>query len=155
MTAQHDDERARIRAAIDRLLTGQATTSNGSLTVVALAVEAGVHRMALMKRHTDLRNEFYERVRTETQQTSETEKRLRENVKKLTRTVADQAADIEELRRFVTQLALANVVLTTAIGPSERSESAVSTAFPERGPTHPDDSEPLLDNLIPFPRPGS
>ena len=48
MTAQHDDERARIRAAMERLLTGQPTNSNGSLTVVALAVEAGVHRMALM-----------------------------------------------------------------------------------------------------------
>ena len=49
MTAQHEDERVRIRAAMDRLLTGQPTNSNGSLTIVALAVEAGVHRMALMK----------------------------------------------------------------------------------------------------------
>jgi predicted ribosome quality control (RQC) complex YloA/Tae2 family protein len=155
MTAQHDDERARIRAAMDRLLTGQPTDSNGSLTVVALAVEASVHRMALMKRHTDLRNEFYQRVRTETQQTPETEKQLRETVKKLTRTVADQAAEIEELRHVVTQLALANAVLTANTGPSERSESAVSMAIPEGGSTHPDDSEPLLDNIIRFPRPGS
>ena len=154
MTAQHDDERARIRAAMDRLLTGQPTNSNGSLTVVALAVEAGVHRMALMKRHTDLRNEFYQRVRTETQQTPETEKRLRETVKKLTRTVADQAAKIEELRHVVTQLALANAVLTTNTGPSKRSESAVNVTTPE-GPIHPNDSERPLDNLIPFPRPGS
>lgn len=50
---------------------------------------------------------------------------------------------------------LANAVLTTNTAPSERSESDVSTAIPEGGPTHPDDSEPLLDNLIPFPRPGS
>lgn len=33
--------------AMNRLLTGQATVSNGSLTVIALAVEADVHRMAL------------------------------------------------------------------------------------------------------------
>ncbi|WP_436740490.1 hypothetical protein [Streptomyces sp. BBFR102] len=59
MNQQHPDERSRIRAAMDRLLTGQATVSNGSLTVAALAVEAGVHRMALMKRHADLKNEFY------------------------------------------------------------------------------------------------
>jgi hypothetical protein len=155
MTAQHDDERARIRVAMERLLIGQPTNSNGSLTVVALAVEAGVHRMALMKRHTDLRNEFYQRVRTETQQTPETEKRLREAVKRLTRTVADQAADIEELRHAVTQLALANAVLTANTGPPKKSESAVSTATPEGGPTHPNDSHRLLDNLIHFPRPGS
>jgi hypothetical protein len=55
VTEQHDEERARIRAAMDGLLTGQATTSNGSLTIVALALEAGVHRMAFIKRHTDLR----------------------------------------------------------------------------------------------------
>jgi hypothetical protein len=72
VTAQHDDERTRIRSAMDRLLTGQATVSNGSLTVVALAIEAGVHRMALMKRHSDLRAEFYARVRAETQQIPET-----------------------------------------------------------------------------------
>ena len=59
MTQQHDDERARVRAAIDRLLTNQATTSNGGLTVVALAIEAGVHRMALIKRHAEPKTEFY------------------------------------------------------------------------------------------------
>jgi hypothetical protein len=32
---------------MDRLLTGQSIASNGSLTVVALAAEAGVHRIAL------------------------------------------------------------------------------------------------------------
>ncbi|MFC9754798.1 hypothetical protein [Streptomyces sp. NPDC056921] len=47
---------------MDRLLAEQATASDGSLTVVALAVEAGVHRMALMKRHADLKIEFCERI---------------------------------------------------------------------------------------------
>ena len=100
MTEQHDDERARVRAAMDRLLTGQATTSNGSLTIVALAIEAGVHRMALIKRHADLKTEFYARVRAETQQIPETEKRLQEAVKKLTKTVADQVAEIDKLRKL-------------------------------------------------------
>ena len=63
MTEQPTAERTRIREAMDRLLAGQATASNGSLTIAALAVEADVHRMALMKRHADLKNEFYERVR--------------------------------------------------------------------------------------------
>ncbi|MFH8939565.1 hypothetical protein [Streptomyces griseosporeus] len=68
---------------MNRLLAGQATTSNGSLTVVALAAEAGVHRMALLKRHADLKIEFYERVRNETQQMPEVERRLRDTVIKL------------------------------------------------------------------------
>lgn len=112
MTQHHPDERTRIRAAMDRLLTGQATVSNGSLTVTALAVEAGVHRMALMKRHADLKNEFYERVRAETQQIPETEKRLRETVTKLRQTIANKNAEIEELRQQVTRLTLASAVLT-------------------------------------------
>ncbi|MHA5053423.1 hypothetical protein [Streptomyces sp. SD15] len=111
MTQQHQDERVRIRAAMDRLLAGHATASNGSLTIVALAAEAGVHRMALMKRHADLKNEFYERVRKETQGIPETEKRLRETVTKLKKTVANQKAEIEELRRLVTNLTLASAVL--------------------------------------------
>lgn len=112
MNHQHQDERSRIREAMDRLLAGQATISNGSLTVVALAVEAGVHRMALQKRHADLKNEFYERVRTETRQVPESERRLRETVTKLKETVANQRAEIKELRQLVTRLTLANAVLT-------------------------------------------
>ncbi|MBV6703522.1 hypothetical protein KV557_41780 [Kitasatospora aureofaciens] len=112
MNPDHQDERTRIRQAMDRLLNGQATASNGSLTAAALAVEAGVHRMALMKRHADLKNEFYERVRNETSQIPESEKRLRETVVKLKQTVADKNAEILELRRQITQLTLASAVLT-------------------------------------------
>jgi hypothetical protein len=36
---------------------------NGALTVVALAQEADVPRNALTQRHTDLKNEFYQRVK--------------------------------------------------------------------------------------------
>ncbi|MFJ2272505.1 hypothetical protein ACIOHO_40850 [Streptomyces sp. NPDC087849] len=112
MTEQSTDERARIRAAIDRLLAGQPSASDGALTVVALAAEAGVHRMALQKRHADLKHEFYERVRTETKQLPESEKRLRKTVSDLKETVAAQKAEIATLRHQVTQLALANAVLT-------------------------------------------
>lgn len=131
MNQQHPDERSRIRAAMDRLLTGQATVSNGSLTVAALAVEAGVHRMALMKRHADLKNEFYERVRAETPQVPEAEKRLRETVTKLRQTIANQKAEIDELRRQVTALTLASAVLVQEQGtPTERA--------------------PTPDNVMPF-----
>ncbi|MFF4354968.1 hypothetical protein [Streptomyces sp. NPDC001530] len=132
MTQQPTDERTRIREAIDRLLAGQATASNGSLTVVALAAEAGVHRMALMKRHADLKNEFYERVRNETRQVPEPEKRLRETVTKLKKTIANQKAEIEDLRQQVTRLALASAVLTHKIDNQE-------------------ETAPISDNVIAFP----
>ncbi|MCX4489998.1 hypothetical protein OG890_39620 [Streptomyces anulatus] len=122
MNQQLQDERTRIRTAMDRLLAGQATASNGSLTVVALAAEADVHRMAIMKRHADLKNEFYERVRTESQQVPEAEKRLRETVTKLKRTITNKNAEIERLRQLVTNLTLAGAVLTqtseTPAGPN-------------------------------------
>lgn len=57
------DERDRIRAAIDRILSGTPDHSNGALTIVALAAEAQVPRNALTQRHTDLKNEFYDKVR--------------------------------------------------------------------------------------------
>ncbi|MGW0551522.1 hypothetical protein [Streptomyces altiplanensis] len=47
MNQDHQDERIRIREAMDRLLTGQDTVSNGNMTVAALTTEADVHRMAL------------------------------------------------------------------------------------------------------------
>ena len=43
------DERAQIRAAMDRMLAGTPERSNGALTVVALALEAGVPRNALIQ----------------------------------------------------------------------------------------------------------
>ncbi|MFC4606918.1 hypothetical protein ACFO9E_03645 [Streptomyces maoxianensis] len=131
MNQQHQDERARIREAMDRLLTGQATASNGSLTVVALAVEADVHRMALLKRHVDLKNEFYARVRKETRQVPESEKRLRDNVTKLKKTITNQKTEIEELRQQVTRLTLASAALT--------QESDRQAERP-----------PVSDNVVPF-----
>ncbi|MEU2027140.1 hypothetical protein ABZ565_34190 [Streptomyces sp. NPDC016469] len=111
MNQDHPDERTRIREAMERLLTGQATVSNGGMTAAALAAEAGVHRMALYKRHVDLKREFEERIRKETRQIPETEKRLRDTVTKLKRTIANQKAEIEELRQLVTNLTLAGAVL--------------------------------------------
>ncbi|NEC85753.1 hypothetical protein [Streptomyces sp. SID12501] len=118
MTPQprHEDERTRIREAMDQLLAGKATASDGSLTVKALAAEAGVHRMALMKRHSDLKNLFYERVRNETLQLPESERKLRETVIRQRQTIKDQQAEIEELRQRVTQLTLAAAVLTQREG---------------------------------------
>jgi hypothetical protein len=150
VTEQHDDERARVRAAMDRLLTGQATTSNGSLTIVALSIEAGVHRMALIKRHADLKTEFYARVRTETQQIPETEKRLQEAVKKLTKTVADQVAEIDKLRKLVTNLTLANTVLRATTDHSKTPEPT-NDAMSSEYAADTNDTDEIPDNLIHFP----
>ncbi|AXE82153.1 hypothetical protein [Streptomyces atratus] len=94
----------------------------------ALAVEAGVHRMALMKRHADLKIEFYERIRTETQQIPETEKRLRQTVTRLKSTVSNQREEIAGLRQSVTNLTLASAVLI------RREESAADNVVPFRPP---------------------
>ena len=128
MNQRHQDERARIRAATERLLAGQPVASDGALTVVALAAEAGVDRMALIKRHADLKNEFYERVRTDTQQVTDEERQLRQTVAKLRRTIASQREEIRDLRHQVTRLTLAAAVLTGT----------------------PTAARPALDNVVPL-----
>ncbi|WP_369174331.1 hypothetical protein AB5J49_43110 [Streptomyces sp. R28] len=130
MKQQHEDERSRIRAAMDRLLASQPTRSNGSLTVVALAAEAGVHRMALQKRHADLKEEFFARVRMETHQTPEVERRLRKEVVRLKEALKDSRAAEAKSRHRAEQLALAAAVLIL------------------RQPNNHD--QPVPDNVIPF-----
>ncbi|WP_406529511.1 hypothetical protein [Streptomyces sp. I8-5] len=101
------DERDRIRAAMDRILSGSPTHSNGALTVVALATEAGVPRNALTQRHLDLKNEFYERVRARGE-TPDSEKRLRARIVKLRE---QHAADLEEIK----ELKIANEALVRVL----------------------------------------
>lgn len=84
--------------------------------------------MALIKRHADLKNEFYERVRTDTQQVTDEERQLRQTVAKLRRTVASQREEIRDLRHQVTRLTLAAAVLTET----------------------PTAARPALDNVVPL-----
>ena len=67
-----------------------------------------------MKRHADLKNAFQERVRTQTQQVTDEEKRLRQTIAKLRQTVTAQREEIRALRHQLTQVALAAAVLTQA-----------------------------------------
>ncbi|MGW4888241.1 hypothetical protein [Streptomyces murinus] len=108
----HGAERERINAAIDRLLTGAPTRSSGSLTVEALAAEADVHRMALYKRHSDLRELFNERIRNETKQMPASEKRLRKENTTLRQSLKDARAGEAEARWITEQTVLAAAVLT-------------------------------------------
>ncbi|MEV1175665.1 hypothetical protein [Nonomuraea sp. NPDC049784] len=101
-------------------------------TIVSLAAEAGVHRMALQKRHADLKNEFYDRVRTETKQIPETEKRLQEEVAKLKKTVVEQRTEIENLRNQVTQLTLASAVLARGRDPQETESNPDNVVLLQR-----------------------
>lgn len=93
---QTSDERQVIRDAMTRLLSGDAIRSSGSLTIVALAEEAGVKRHLLTHRHTDLRDEFYDRVRAQGR-SPHSEIKLR--------------AEVEKLKKIVSNLREQNVAL--------------------------------------------
>ncbi|MFG2488015.1 hypothetical protein ACIBTP_19400 [Streptomyces avidinii] len=97
------DERARIRAAMDRILGDAPEYSGGARTIVDLAAEARVPRNALTQRHPDLRNEFYDRVRARGQ-TPDHEKRLRRKIKKLQDLRATDAVHIQQLTTDVEAL---------------------------------------------------
>ncbi|WP_405653683.1 hypothetical protein [Streptomyces sp. NBC_00019] len=108
------DERDRIRIAMDRILTGRPERSNGALTIVALAIEAGVPRNALTQRHLDLKNEFYAKVKKRGQPT-DAETRFRKQVVRLKELREKDKAELEQLRadveglvRAVNQLTLEN-----------------------------------------------
>ncbi|MFD8006507.1 hypothetical protein [Streptomyces mirabilis] len=108
------DERHRNRTAIDRILAGRPEHSNGALTIVALAVEAGVPRNALTQRHLDLKNEFYTKVK-ERGHPTDAETRLRKQVVRLKELREKDKAELEQLRadveglvRVINQLTLEN-----------------------------------------------
>ncbi|WP_410585399.1 hypothetical protein [Amycolatopsis sp. lyj-108] len=115
------DERDRIRAAMDRILAGTPERSNGALTVVALALEAGVPRNALTQRHTDLKAEFYEKT-TLHGAIAEVERQLRTTIASLNKTIASKNAELARLRadipalvRVVQHLTLENNQLRDAL----------------------------------------
>lgn len=97
------DERARIRAAMDRIFNDAPARSDGAWTIVALAAEAGVPRNALTQRHPDLRNEFYDQVRTRGQ-TPDHEKRLRRQIAKLKELRVADAVQIRQLEADIEAL---------------------------------------------------
>jgi hypothetical protein len=97
------DEREQIRAAMGRILGGTPQLSNGAMTIVALSIEAGVPRNALIQRHTDLKAEFYERVRARGA-TPDSERRLRQQVRRLKELRAADAQEIARLKADVEAL---------------------------------------------------
>lgn len=127
------DERDRIRAAMDRILACSPQRSNGALTIVALAQEADVPRNALTQRHTDLKNEFYQRIKERGGQ-SQDETRLRATIAKLRATIDNKNRELQQLRadvpalvRVVNQLTLENHQLRDQL--TEPSHTVI--AFPK------------------------
>lgn len=105
------NERANIRAAMDRILAGTPQHSTGALTIVALAQEARVPRNALTQRHPDLRNEFYAHVKKRGA-TPDTEVRLRAEITRLKKTITNQNKELTQLRKDVPALVRALNQLT-------------------------------------------
>jgi hypothetical protein len=135
------DERGQIRAAMERILAGTPERSNGALTIVALALEAGLPRNALTQRHTDLKDEFYQRIRERGGDNGD-EARLRATIARLRQTItaknqelAQLRADVPALVRAVHQLTLENQQLRDM----RASPSGRVVPFPAREPARPRD----------------
>jgi septal ring factor EnvC (AmiA/AmiB activator) len=133
-------ERDRIRAAMDRILDGTPERSDGALTVVALAIEAGVPRNALTQRHTDLKDEFYRRIRERGADNAD-EARLRATIAQLRKTIASKNKELAQLRadvpalvRAVNQLTLENQQLRDM-----HAAGGSVAPFPSRAPARPRD----------------
>lgn len=105
------DERAEIEAAMDRLLEGAPLRSDGRLTIVSLAAEAGVKRHVLTHKHTDLKDRFYARVKAQ-DSVPATETALREQNTELLRKLKDVQAERDEYKQAADALARALNVLT-------------------------------------------
>jgi septal ring factor EnvC (AmiA/AmiB activator) len=139
MTTPAPDERDRIRAAMNRILADAPERSNGALTVVALAIEADVPRNALTQRHTDLKEEYYRRIR-ERGTPSQDEQRLRATITRLKKTIDAKNKELARLRedvpalvRAVNQLTLENQQLRDACA------GGSVIPFPGRVPARPRD----------------
>lgn len=120
------DERQVIRDAMDRLLNGAPIRSTGALNVVALAQEAGVKRHLLTHRHTDLRDEFYDRVRAQGH-VPQSEVALRERVTTLEAAVTQLREDKTNLEAQVAYLRRINNVLEVEKATAEEALRATQT----------------------------
>lgn len=96
---------------MDRLLDGIPLRSDGKLTIVALAAEAGVKRHALTHKHTDLKDRFYARIKAQ-QSVPASEIALREQNADLRRKLDDMRAERDEYKQAADALARALNVLT-------------------------------------------
>ncbi|MFF3859110.1 hypothetical protein [Streptomyces sp. NPDC002209] len=123
---------------MDRLLAGTPLRSNGAPTVLALAAEADVKRHVLTHRRTDLKDEFYAKVRAQGH-VPDSEPKLREELKETKERLAElveenkrQQAEIEMFARVVTVRTVENNQLTGQLCRNQAPVVALDTA-PEPG----------------------
>jgi hypothetical protein len=112
-----------IRAAIARLLAGTPLRSDGALTVVSLAVK----RHVLTHRHTDLKDEFYARIRAQGH-TPTSELAPREEITALKERLDEAREELKGLRETNETHARVVNILT---GENEQLKQAVSQALPQ------------------------
>lgn len=120
------DERQVIRDAMARLLEGRPIRSNGALTIVSLAEEANVKRHLLTHRHTDLRDEFYARVRHQGA-VPQSEIALRKRVTALEARVGRLAHERDALKAQVETLQRMNNVLAVEKARADEALREVTT----------------------------
>ncbi|TDC54719.1 hypothetical protein E1258_23615 [Micromonospora sp. KC207] len=125
------DERAEIEAAMNRLLDGLPLRSDGKLTVVCLAIEAGVKRHVLTHKHTDLRDRFYARVKAHNGLAAN-QTALHEQNAELGRRLDNMRTERDEYKRAADALARALNVLTVE---SDALRRQVSRLRERNGPT--------------------
>src|SRR5947209_7012077 len=104
-------ERQAIEAAMKRLLAGAPARSNGSLTILTLAEEAGLKRNKLTHKHTDLRDRFRAEV-ARREGVSHREAVLRDQIALLTAQLAEAKTDRDQYRAAGEVFARAIHVLT-------------------------------------------
>lgn len=129
-------ERDAIRAAMQRLLEGIPVRSDGALTVVSLAAEADVKRYMLTHRHTDLKDEFYARVRAQGHVPA-SETKLREELAEARRLLAAKSEENARLKGTVDRMARVINVLTVenAQLAEQHSKQVGRTVTPLRPPS--------------------
>jgi hypothetical protein len=126
------DERAEIQAAMGRLLDGTPLRSDGKLTIVSLAAEAGVKRHVLTHKHTDLKDLFYARIKAQ-QSVPAGEIALRGQNDELRRKLDDMRAERDEYKQAADALARVLNVLTAENDKLRRQISRISSpAMPAR-----------------------
>lgn len=109
---QINDERRRIRDAMDRLLEAKPLHSDGKLTVKSLADEAQVKRWLLTHRHLDLQDEFrakiaqHGRIPKAIQLVQDENATLRTDITKLSAELAVERETVKRLERVIYVLSL-------------------------------------------------
>jgi hypothetical protein len=104
-------ERDAIEAAMARLLAGTPIRSSGTLTIMTLAIEAGLKRNKLTHKHTDLRDRFRAEV-VRLNGVTEREARLLDELELARHQLAEAKADRDNYRATSEVFARAMHVLT-------------------------------------------